>query len=66
MEFERKEHRLRFEFNIPLRGMPDFKHLSARLTNKELNLGAPIFIRIFKAESELELWIKRGQRFSGS
>jgi len=63
MQFERKEHRLRYLYNIPLRGTPDFKKLPARLTGKGLIMGAPIFIRIFKAESELELWMKKGDRF---
>ena len=33
------------------------------LTDKGLAYGAPIFIRIFKEEKELEVWLKRGQEF---
>ncbi|WP_206057278.1 murein L,D-transpeptidase family protein [Nitratireductor sp. XY-223] len=35
-----------------------------QLSGKGLRFGAPIFIRIFKASSELELWVKDGDRFS--
>ena len=63
MEFARKEHRLRYGFNFPLRGTPDFDNLPARLAEKGLVLGAPIFIRAFKAESELQLWMKKNDRF---
>jgi murein L,D-transpeptidase YafK len=33
------------------------------LREKALALGAPIFIRIFKESSQLELWVLRGNRF---
>lgn len=38
--------------------------LSQAMTNKGLDLGAPIFIRIFKESEELELWVKQDDRFS--
>jgi murein L,D-transpeptidase YafK len=47
----------------PLPGTPDLAHLPDRLTAAGLNLGAPIFMRVFKREFELELWIRRGDRF---
>ena len=59
MTLDRKEHRLRYDFNIPLRGTPDFDALPDRLASKGLNLGAPVFVRLFKAESKLELWMKK-------
>jgi len=37
--------------------------LKKQLSEKEINLGSPIFIRIFKASSELEVWIKEGEEF---
>jgi murein L,D-transpeptidase YafK len=37
--------------------------LTARLEAKGLKWGDPIFVRIFKAESELELWIKKDDAF---
>ncbi len=46
-----------------LSGTPDFAKLDQRLASHGLQLGAPVFIRIFKREFELELWMKRDGRF---
>lgn len=46
-----------------LPGTPDLANLDRRLADKQLALGAPIFIRIFKREFELEVWLKRNSRF---
>lgn len=46
-----------------LPGTPDLERLDARLAAAQLTLGAPIFMRIFKREFELELWMKKGARF---
>jgi len=48
---------------VPLPGTPDLDDLSGRLSAHGLALGAPILIRIFKREFELELWMKRDDRF---
>ncbi len=48
---------------IPLAGTPDFSDLAGRLQRQGLKLGAPVFIRIFKREFELELWLLRDGRF---
>lgn len=37
--------------------------LTAQLDPIGLELGAPAFIRIFKEESELEVWLQQGERF---
>lgn len=63
MELVRKEHLIRYRFRIPLRGRPAFDKLSERLADKGVPLGSPIFMRVFKAESELELWMKKDDRF---
>jgi murein L,D-transpeptidase YafK len=47
----------------PLPGTPDLDRLDERLKAHGLEPGAPVFIRIFKLEFELELWMKRGERF---
>jgi murein L,D-transpeptidase YafK len=47
----------------PLAGTPDLADLPGRLAAQGLSLGAPVFIRIFKREFELELWMKRKERF---
>ena len=46
-----------------MRGPFDRKKLDGRLAAKGLKAGAPIFIRIFKKESQLELWMLRGEKF---
>lgn len=48
---------------LPLPGTPDTEKLITRLANAGMQLGAPVLIRIFKAESELEVWIKKGRAF---
>jgi murein L,D-transpeptidase YafK len=48
---------------LPPFGTPDAKTLSARLDSKGLKRGQPIFIRIFKSELTLELWMRQGERF---
>lgn len=47
----------------PLAGTPDLQDLDGRLADRGLTLGAPVFVRIFKLEFELELWMKRGDAF---
>ncbi len=46
-----------------LPGTPDLAAEPARLQAHGLAMGAPVFIRIFKREFELELWMKRDDRY---
>ena len=39
------------------------KDLQQRLAAKGIEPGSPVFIRIFKQEAELELWMEAGKRF---
>jgi murein L,D-transpeptidase YafK len=48
---------------IPLPNTPNLAQLSERLEAKGLKAGAPLFIRIFKAESELEVWMQKDGRY---
>ncbi|MFM9939503.1 MAG: hypothetical protein ACKVP7_08415 [Hyphomicrobiaceae bacterium] len=43
----------------PLSGTPDLASLDQRLAAKGLAKGNPIFIRVFKETSELEVWMQR-------
>lgn len=63
MYVERAERKARFNAGLPQRGTPDLAALDARLKAKGVALGDPVFLRIFKRESELEIWMKRGERF---
>lgn len=60
---ERSERRLRYDVGLPQPGMPDLEGLDQRLQGAGLRLGAPVLVRIFKNESELELWMQDGGRF---
>ena len=53
----------RASLNLPLPGTPDLAGLGGRLAALNLTLGAPVLIRIFKREFELELWIARDGAF---
>jgi murein L,D-transpeptidase YafK len=48
---------------LPLPNTPSIAQLDARLAEKGLALGNGAFIRIFKAESELEVWLLKEGRF---
>jgi murein L,D-transpeptidase YafK len=41
----------------------DVEDLKRRLVEKGLAAGSPIMIRVFKDESELEVWVRKGERF---
>jgi len=45
---------------LPLPGTPDLGHLDERIAKKGLPDDSAMLIRIFKAESELEVWMSRG------
>lgn len=48
---------------LPLSGTPDLGQLNERIAAQGLKLGSQMFIRVFKAESELEVWLRKGERF---
>jgi murein L,D-transpeptidase YafK len=49
---------------VGLRPKVDTASVGAKLRAKGLRLGAPVFLRIFKADLEVELWLKAGNRFA--
>ncbi len=48
---------------VSLPNAPDVTRLSERLHEKGLKPGDPVFLRIFKGDVQVELWMKRGPRF---
>lgn len=60
---EKLDRMVRYQLYLPLRGTPDFDRLDERLKERGLALGDPIFVRIFKEEHVLELWMKKGDQF---
>lgn len=61
--FERYWRRALYGFGVDLPGTPDLDNLDKRLAAAGLAKGAPVMIRIFKREFELELWMLKGGRF---
>lgn len=57
--FEKAQRRWRYSWGLPLPGVPDLANFSQRLAENGVVEGAPVLIRIFKQEFELELWMKR-------
>ena len=48
---------------LPLADTPDVSRLDARLAEAGVKSGSPLLMRVFKASSELELWIEKDKRF---
>ncbi len=48
---------------LPLPGTPDLGQLDGRLSAKGLKPGDRMFIRVFKSESELEVWKEKDGRY---
>lgn len=46
--------------NLPLPGTPDVGQLDQRLKDMGVRLSSPMLVRIFKTESELEVWKEKG------
>lgn len=63
IRLERAKRRLIHASGTTLPGTPDLSRLSERLASHGVELGAPILIRIFKLEFELEVWMRRDGRF---
>lgn len=61
--FERYWRRTVYSFGFDLPGTPDLDNLDRRLATAGLAKGAPVMIRIFKREFELELWMLKNDRF---
>lgn len=61
--YERSQRHARFSAGLPLRGTPDLVNLEGRLGAGGFKLGAPVLLRIFKREFEVELWMARDGRF---
>jgi hypothetical protein len=59
----RAEYHALFRSGESLPGTPDLARLDERLAAHGAKLGVPVYIRIFKLESELELWVETDGRF---
>lgn len=63
IEAERSRRQAQAALGVPLAGTPDLAALDTRLAAAGLSLGAPVFMRVFKREFELELWMQRDDTF---
>jgi len=59
----RADYQARFRAGESLPGTPDLDRIDQRLASHGVTMGVPVFIRIFKLESELELWVEKDGRF---
>ena len=63
INWTRAEYKALFRAGETLPGTPDLARFDERLAARGVKLGVPVYIRIFKLESELELWVEKGARF---
>jgi murein L,D-transpeptidase YafK len=63
INLDRAENQALFRAGKPLPGTPDLARFDARLAEKGVALGTPVHIRIYKLESELEIWTEKNGRF---
>ena len=59
----RADHQARFRAGQPLPGTPDLARLDERLAAQGVKLGDPVMLRLFKLESQLELWVEKDGHF---
>jgi murein L,D-transpeptidase YafK len=63
INLDRREHKALHRAGKTLPGTPDLSRLSARLDKGGVALGAPVYLRIYKLESELEVWVQKDGGF---
>jgi murein L,D-transpeptidase YafK len=59
----RADYQARFRAGETLPGTPDLARIDQRLADLGVEMGAPVYIRIFKLEHELELWVQKNGRY---
>jgi murein L,D-transpeptidase YafK len=57
---ERRQAAREGRLSLPLPGTPDTEAPLTRLASVGVNLGARTMIRVFKAESQFEVWVQKG------
>lgn len=63
INWDRSEHVARFRVGKPLPGTPDLSRFAARMEAAGVKPGMPVHLRIYKLESEIELWVQKDGRF---
>ena len=57
--FERRRAVKASRLQVPLPNPPDTTQVLTRLATTGVEFGAPVMLRVFKAESELEVWVEK-------
>jgi len=63
INLDRKTYLSHHRAGKPLPGTPDLARFEARLAEQGVKLGDTVHIRIYKLESEIEIWTEKGGRF---
>jgi murein L,D-transpeptidase YafK len=63
INWDRAEYKALHRAGKPLPGTPDLSRLAARLDRAGVEPGLPVHLRIYKLESEIELWVQKDERF---
>jgi murein L,D-transpeptidase YafK len=63
VNYTRWQNNWYYRDGLPLPSTPDLAKFDDRLKAQGLALGAPVFLRIFKLESELEIWMEKDGRY---
>ena len=63
INYTRWQNNWYYRDGLPLPGTPDLAKFDERLKAQGVALGAPVFLRIFKLESELEIWMEKDGRY---
>jgi murein L,D-transpeptidase YafK len=59
----RMDYQARFRAGETLPGTPDLARIDTRLAAAGVGMGVPVYVRIFKLEHELEIWVEKDGRF---
>ena len=63
INLDRAEHKALHRAGKPLPGTPDLSRFASRLDRAGIKPGVPVHLRIYKLESEVEVWVQKGGRF---
>ncbi len=63
INWDRAEYKALHRADKPLPGTPDLSRFAARLDRAGVKPGLPVHLRIYKLESEIELWVQKDGRF---
>jgi len=63
INLDRAEYKALHRAGKPLPGTPDLSRFASRLDGAGVKTGMPVYLRIYKLESEIEVWVQKSGRF---